>query len=734
MLSAPNGRRWASRSTLLIVLLIIGGCGTAPPSAPRPVLVGAAVPATAAKGAGSAGVAPSQALSAATSAVASTLPVLMYRPERSRRDTPSSPFMDHGFYWQQSTFPGAMPLQPLAVTVQDANQKAVAGVTVQFTADPGVQILPTTAVSGPAGLARALVSVPAVPFSRFDITATSSAGATLFTVFTGPRLVRVFGDLSVGRGVVMADGTFLSGVDPFMIRPDGTSMRLGVAHGGIGLYGGSIVLGPDQTVYDSSLSPGAYLVMDSHLNPLRFLDMGAMYPRQSFGGSCADAQGNLYGPGFGELDIISPSGLVTVGDLYGNFLTQPFSQALGCTINSLGNLVEFWSTSANGPEFEEHDATGKVVLVQPIAVSHPYSMAVGPQGRYAIYNGDSVYVFDQQYNLVRRIQPLDPSQWLDSPQGRVGMDAEDNFYLWLQQDASQSGPWYLSRWDAQGHLLWTLANHGPYGDMAVEPSTGTLVVRSGKQNSSFVDGVYVGSSPVPPPPPLLASPGYGLAINSKGERYTLTFDLYGTCQAPNFAHIGICVYDNSGKILRTIPLPQVTSPSTITIDAQDRKYVVDKATGSIHVLDASDQYVGVIPVDLPSGMFPLAAGKVALFPDGTLLVFISGNAATAFPNPDCIKRIRPDGSEIWSVNTGNGYYVVPPAPPGRVLNVAVDDLGLVYLYHGTSIEVWTPYGAILGRADFAIPYSGGQVPFPMTSFGSEVYFGVGGRIYEVSAR
>ncbi len=78
---------------------------------------------------------------------------------------------------QQTGAPGALLTQPLVVVVNDQNGNPVAGQSVTFSASPGAQALPASAVTGADGRASATLRLP------------TAAGVALATAQTGAHFV-----------------------------------------------------------------------------------------------------------------------------------------------------------------------------------------------------------------------------------------------------------------------------------------------------------------------------------------------------------------------------------------------------------------------------------------------------------------------------------------------------------------------------------------------------------------
>lgn len=194
---------------------------------------------------------------------------------------------------QQSTFAGGMLLIPLHVSVKRADGSVPHSATVIFSAPSGVQLMPTQIALGPRGDARTLVYLPVTPNTEFDIgVAADTGGTATFHEFTGPRIVRVFGNASPVRGDTAADGTFFTlgqgtgtneNSSPAVFAPDGTLRALlgsplqkpnipdpAVPGGSGNAFGSPVVRGRDGMIYFHS-GPGIE-VLNTNMDLIRFMD------------------------------------------------------------------------------------------------------------------------------------------------------------------------------------------------------------------------------------------------------------------------------------------------------------------------------------------------------------------------------------------------------------------------------------------------------------------------------
>jgi uncharacterized protein (TIGR03437 family) len=120
---------------------------------------------------------------------------------------------------QQTGAPGAVLTQPLVVVVNDQDGNPVVGQSVGFTASPGAQVLPATAITGANGTASATLQMPAsagialVTAQTAGHFVTFSAQSAAFSVGNFPALTQaVSGTLGNGSDTIQNKGALLTSV------------------------------------------------------------------------------------------------------------------------------------------------------------------------------------------------------------------------------------------------------------------------------------------------------------------------------------------------------------------------------------------------------------------------------------------------------------------------------------------------------------------------------------------
>jgi uncharacterized protein (TIGR03437 family) len=120
---------------------------------------------------------------------------------------------------QQTGAPGAQLSQPLVVMVDDQYGNPVAGQSVTFTASPGAQALPATAITGASGIASATLQMPASAGIALAIAAvathfvTFSAKSAAFSIGNFPAMTQaVSGTLGNGSDTIQNKGALLTSV------------------------------------------------------------------------------------------------------------------------------------------------------------------------------------------------------------------------------------------------------------------------------------------------------------------------------------------------------------------------------------------------------------------------------------------------------------------------------------------------------------------------------------------
>jgi streptogramin lyase len=621
---------------------------------------------------------------------------------------------------RQSTFAGGSLLLPVHFAVRDNRGKPVAAL-LTLTSSPGVRMLAQPA-NGPVTDLQAMVALPDIAFSQFTITATASTGGTAqATAFSGPHLLQVFGNASGLNGAVAADGTYYSLGSGGTINansggaafgPDGTlttflgspSKKLNVPDPGAlwGSFGNSVLITPDQSIYFNN--GVGYLC---RLN--NSLDLVSFTPVNLPGLFAVANSGDIY-----SYDRINT---VSIYDSQGSLkskVTLPLTgTVLSIVANATGNIV-FLTFDGVANSLEEFTTAGKSVRIMPLALSYPAeNMVQDSQGRYVVYDRSSVSTWDPQGNLV---QAITSSNGVFGNGFFAGMDSTNNVYL-----SYGSG---ITKFDSSGNLVWWTALPdqvplgmplpifvSPLGDaptsIGASPS-GDVYVEDGGTVKYFLNGVYGGS---------FASAGRSMALDSGGQLYFATTDY-------NTGTSSIAVLDEFGNPVRSSIFPQIGKTSGITVDSADNKYVVDLSGPKIHHLDANDQYIGSTPVNLPVGQ-SFDSGRVALAPDGTWIVYFSSLLPAGSQTPSSfVKKLNPDGTEVWSVSL---------ISDSRVRNLAVDSQGTIYLLRGSQLDVWNSAGDPIGRVDLVYPAGNhGADLLGMTSVQDNVYFYFAGKLYVVS--
>jgi len=611
-------------------------------------------------------------------------------------------------------------MYPIWVHAQTAAGAPLPSLTITFSAAPGVTIFPPTTQTGPAGDARALVNLPDTPFSQFKITATAAtSGVTSqFTEFTGPRLLQTFGDASAGNGAVLDDGTFVAEGDGptggAVFAPDGALQaylgsplrRLSIPDPGatnfiLNDHIGATV-SPDQKVYIFNYPVNAMFVLDSQMNLVNFLDMGSINLSSPLDNACYLAvapNGNIFCSG-SVVKVYDSQGS-EISDVNTGITTSPY----GIVASNSNNFVMLVPDSLGGAALNEYDLRGS--LVHTVSVPGGRGVARDSAGNYAVGEcclPSVVQWFDQNYNLLRTVNLDIDGNWT----GGFYVDDAGNSYL---QDGGR-----IQKFDSSGNSLWygpgvigtplpSYVNglNGGASAMALDPGSGDAYIQLLETSVAvYSDGLFERQ---------FNGGGQGIAMDTNRNIYSI---LGSTMR----------VFDTSGNLLRSRSYSQIHAPSALNIASDNTKFVFDTELAAIHQIDSSDNYVGSIPLNLPTGAAVLQGEAVAT-PDGNLIAGLSlsytggGNGLDTY-----VKKLSRNGAEVWSIGS---------TEPGSPLqNLAVDTSGRVYLLRTNRLEILDPAGNPTGQLDLATdgPLSATRVA--MSSLGDNIYFCFRDRIYVVS--
>lgn len=642
---------------------------------------------------------------------------------------------------QQSTFAGGMLLVPLHVWVSRADGSVPNSATVTFSAPAGVQLTPIELTIGPKGDARTLVYLPAIPHTEFDIVATADTGGTAtFHEFTGPQIIQVFGNASVLNGAPAADGTFFAmgqgtGINEScssaVFATDGTLRALlgpalqkpnipdpAILGWNGNAFGSPVVSGRDGMIYLNA-GPGIE-VLSTNLDLVRFIDPvfanRTVEPEDLF---AVDKNGNVYAVSSTNSDqptiqILGPDGRVQKSPS----VSLPVgTSAIGIGVNDTGNFVLLASDGSGNNSLREFDSTGILVKSATLTFSSaPTRMVQDSQGRFVIAAFHDVYVFDQQYNQVMHIQSGDPTFGSDFR----GMDIDSNLYMLK----SSNYTFELVKYDTHGNKLWSTGS-SPFDDpntvypspfliqrtpsVVSDPVTNDVLILNGGRVFVYANGVYQTTFQAPA--------NVSMGLDSNRELYFPVYDA-------NFQTSSVKVTDITGKLLRTIAVPGFGKASGIAIDPNDNKYLMDVANVAVLVLDASDNNIGSVKLNLPQGR-TFDDGGIAWSPDGTLVLSISSllDVGSSLP-ASYVKKIQVDGTELWSTSITSDW--------SRVHNVAVDDMGRIYVLRGLALEIWDENGNKTGWADRAVSGNDGVDLIGLSSLNGQVLMYQGGRVFALS--
>lgn len=642
---------------------------------------------------------------------------------------------------QQSTFAGGMLLVPLHVSVKRSDGSVPNPAKVAFSVPSGVQLTPSQLTVGPKGDARTLVYLPATPNSEFDIVATAdTGGAATFHEFTGPRIVHVFGNASVLNGAVAADGTFLAmgqgtGINencsPAVFAPDGTLRAFlgsplqkpnipdpNVLGWNGSAFGSPTVTGRDGMIYFNT-GPGIE-VLNTNLDLVRFIDPvfanSTVEPEDLF---AVDKSGNVYAVSSTNSDQPTVQILGQDGKTLKSLAVSlpGGTSAIGIGVNDAGNIVLLVSDGSANNSLREFDSTGNLVRTATLTFSYgPSRMVQDPQGRFVIAVFHDVYVFDQQYNQVMHIQSGDAGFGSDLR----GMDSASNVYM----VESGNYTFQLVKYDSNGNRLWSTGAY-PTDDpktvypspfliqsspsVVSDPTTNDVLILHGGWVFIYANGIYQST--------FRAPANVSMSLDSSGELYFPVYDY-------NSGTSSVTVTDQTGKLLRTIAVPGFGKASGIAIDPNDNKYLMDVANSAVLVLDPSDTYVGTLKLNVPQGQ-TFDAGGIAWAPDGTLVLNVSSllNVGSTIP-ASYVKKVRLDGTELWSTSITSDW--------SRVHNVAVDNLGRIYVLRGLAFEVWDGNGNKTGEMDLGIFGNDGVDLVGLSSWNNQLFMYQGGRVFVLS--
>lgn len=639
----------------------------------------------------------------------------------------------------QSAVAGGMPPLPLAV------EGTSDSIITFISSDCGVELFPQSVRTNRNWGARVMVRMPDTPFATFTVTATSSAGGSAtFTLHTGPRLLRMFGNSSGPNGAVAADGTVVTVGQPHdignvgdpdsvggIINPDGTFRthygsilkRLNAPDypRGKDALGVAVNIGPDQRIYTHGpIADSNFLVgLKSDLTIDHITDYGAYAGVGLVNGNwCVDARGHLYSQiSSSQLAHIDPDGNL-LGTVY--FLRDSDQPPGGIGVNAAGNIVI--AAGRGSPisySLDEYNLSGDLVGRHPLpyGTSSP-RMRQDANGNFLVLSLSTVSSYDQSYNLrfsfdSRRFDYL------------AGGDANDHVYL-------ISGLGEVRKFDRTGELMWVTGsspaaqfprisvfiNPFRYGDVtgiAIDPANSLVYVTATFGGLIFQHEEYKSS---------FGGSGQGMALSPAHELYKVGFDV-------NSRTSSLYVLDSTGQSLRTVTVPGTAMGGGIAIDASGKKYIGDSLNHEVHILGANDVEEGVLPFQLPAGYsfhqppeggvdFDCTAG-VSTSPDGNLVVFdscvVSQNTWVSW-----VAKMSLSGTVLWSklVTTGS-----------LVRNVAVDAAGRVWVLQDSSLQTWSSEGNAIGTLDMTYSAPGARF-LGLAAAGNEVYFYLRGTVYVVS--
>jgi len=201
----------------------------------------------------------------------------------------------------------------------------------------------------------------------------------------------------------------------------------------------------------------------------------------------------------------------------------------------------------------------------------------------------------------------------------------------------------------------------------------------------------------------------GIGYSSSREIYRLSLN-------------SIDVLGFSGQITRTISDTRFQALAAIAIDSTQRKYVVDiglpgNLTPTIHVLDASDQYVTGFALHYSTQQTRDA--RLVIAPDGNLILSIYFGSIA---NEAYVKKLRPaDASEIWSKS-----YSGSQADP--VSEIGVDSAGRIYALR-SQMDVLDASGNVISSFPFPSDGTRPRSNAPMVGVGSILYAYFRGTVY-----
>lgn len=414
------------------------------------------------------------------------------------------------------------------------------------------------------------------------------------------------------------------------------------------------------------------------------------------------------------IQILGPDGRITKSPS----VSLPVgTSAIGIGLNDAGNIVLLVSDGSGNNSLREFDTNGNLLKSVSLSFSYaPTRMVQDPQGRFVIAAFHDIYVFDQQYNQVSHIQSSDPGfgSYLR------GMDNNSNLYM----EESGSYNFELVKFDSNGNRLWSsgcfpvddpntiypspfLTQRTP--SVVTDPVTDNVMVLNGGWVSVYAKGSFQKRFQAP------SNVSMGLD-NSRN----LYFPVYNY----NSQSSSVTVTDGSGNVMRTLAVPGFGKASGIAIDTNDNKYLVDVANTKVLILDASDNYVGSVQLNVPPGQ-SFDDGGIAWSPDGTLVLNISsllnvGSTTAA----SYVKKIHLDGTEVWSASIVSDW--------SRVHNVAVDGGGRIYILRGLGVEIWDTNGNKTGGVDLGVLGNDGVDLIGLSSSNGELYMYQGGRVFVLS--
>jgi sugar lactone lactonase YvrE len=480
--------------------------------------------------------------------------------------------------------------------------------------------------------------------------------------------------------------------------------------------GQPVVLGRDGLIY---FLPGPGIeAIDSNLDlvkfPLLYVSTGVVAADYV----AVDKSSNLYLLS----SVPGQQASIQVFDLNGNFLKTlapllPVGTiAVGIGIADSGDIILVSSDQVTSFAFQMYDSGGNLLQSVPIVTSGLLRNFVqDSQGRFAVFDGVTVTVFDQTLNQVLQLTSSDPS--FVGGAGLLGLDGQSNVYM------GDGGG--LLKFDQNGNRIWASAFadgsqspvfRSPFlvastPSVLSDPISGDVLVLNSAYVDLFSNGVFLSQ---------FRGPGkVSLSIDSAGELYFPVYD--GNAQTSS-----ISVTDLTGNVLRTISIPGYGHASGIAVDASDNKYLMDIANATVLELDAADNFVGSLKLNAPSGQ-SFDSGAIAVSPDGTLVLNLGSlvNVGSSTPS-SLVKKVKLDGTEVWSNAITSDY--------SRVHNVAVDNQGLIYVLREQALEVWDANGNKLRQVDLAMNGSDGVELVGLSAANGQIYMYQAGRVFVLASQ